>query len=333
MLGIVDRLVLAAANLGAGLAHPWLALSFAWRRKRWPCFATPAGLSELVQWRKVFDRNPLFPILSDKLRLKAWVRERAPQARVAEIVWSGTRAVDLPDHFLVPGFVIKANHGTSTNHFPHREPLPRAQLEPRLDAWLRSRYDTELQWAYGRIPPRLLVERLIGDGRPLWEVTFRCADGVAATAFIALEQKTPGERKAYFTGAGERLPDETGLSPDKRLPPDFRVGPQFFRARALAEQLSRGLDFVRVDLILDGDDIYVCEMTLYPSSGFGDEDRTFTADRIERAWLGAIERSWFLSSPQPWPLSVYATAFRRWVAARQQARIQQDPRPTAKVVS
>ncbi|MBK8082554.1 MAG: hypothetical protein IPK28_01295 [Devosia sp.] len=325
MLGILDRLVLAAANLGAGLAHPWLALSFAWRRRRWPCFATPSGLSELVQWRKVFDRNPLFPVLSDKLRLKTWVHERAPEARVAEIVWSGTRAADLPDRFLVPGYVIKANHGTSANYFPHRETLPRAGLESRLEGWLRSRYDAELQWAYGRIPPRLMVERLIGDGRPLWEMTFRCADGVAATAFVVLGQKTQHERKAYFTGSGDRLPDEVGLPPAQCLPPDYRTGPEFGRARALAEKLSRGFDFVRVDLILDGDDIYVCEMTFYPSSGFGDEDRTFTAERIERAWLGAIARSWFLSSPQPWPLSLYAAAFRRWAAARLQSRVRAIP--------
>lgn len=318
LIDLADAMILAVANLAVWIIHPWLSLSFAWRRRRLPAFATPRGVSELVQWRKIFDRNPLFPILVDKLRVKDWARSKANGVETAPIVWSGTTAADIPEALLVPGYVIKTNHGTGTNYFPHRGPRPRDELNRQFDAWLARRFDHELQWAYGQVPPRIIVEQLIGGGAPIWEMTFRCSDGKAATAFVAIDQKTGRERQAYFTGAGERLPDALGRPPDRSLPPDFRLGPDFARARELAELLSRGLDFVRVDLMVDGEHVYLCEMTIYPGSGFSDEIRTNTADRIERGWIEAIGKSWFLSTPQPWPLSLYAGAFRRWAEARGQ---------------
>lgn len=117
-LTLADRLILFAANLFVWLRHPWLSLSFWYRRRRAPLLATPRGVSELVQWRKIFDRNPMFPVLADKLKVKEWARQQLSELRAAEVLWTGTRAAGLPDEFLRPDVVIKTNHGTSTNYFP-----------------------------------------------------------------------------------------------------------------------------------------------------------------------------------------------------------------------
>ena len=315
-MSILDRITLACANLSVWLRHPALSAAFWWRRKRPPLLATPCGVSELVQWRKIFDRNPLFPILADKLAVKDWATAKLPGLRTAEVLWSGTRAADLPDELIRDDVVVKTNHGTRTNWFPAREKLSRPEWVSRLDGWLAQRFDTELQWAYGKVRPRLMVERLVGGGAPLWEMTFRCSDGHAATAFVAVEQKTGAERSAYFTGAGERLAPKRGTPEAAQLPAEFVLPAIFFAAREVAIQLSRGLDFVRVDLMVQDGTVYLCEMTLYPGSGFSDELATHTAGRIERAWVAALGQSWFLATPQPWPLSLYAGALRRWAAAR-----------------
>jgi len=316
-LSLTDRLVLGVANLWVWLRHPALSLSFWWRRRRPPLLATPRGHSELVQWRKIFDRNPLFPVLVDKLRVKDWACVRLPGLRTADVLWVGTRPADLPAELLRPDVVIKTNHGTGTNYFPGRQSLARPELESLLESWLGRRFDRELQWAYGRVQPKLMVERLVGGGAPLWEMTFRCSDGKVATAFVAIEQKTPRERQAYFTGDGERLRPNRDLDPERLLPADYELPEIFWRAREVAEVLSRGLDFVRIDLMVHDGEIYICEMTFYPDSGFGDELATHTAPYIERGWIDALERSWFLSTPQPWPASRYAAALRHWRLVRQ----------------
>jgi len=312
-----DRLVLFAANLFVWLRHPWLSLSFWYRRRRPPLFATPRGISELVQWRKIFDRNPLYPVLADKLRVKDWARAQLPGLQAAQVLWTGTRAADLPAELLRPDVVIKTNHGTRTNYFPGRRSLPRPELDALLDGWLQRRFDTELQWAYGLVPPTLMVERLVGDGAPLTEMTFRCAGGKLATAFVAIEQKTPRERNAYFTADGTRLPPKRGTAPEKLLPPDYVLPEIFWRARDVAETLSRDFDFVRVDLMVHDDEIYICEMTIYPGSGFSDEKSTHTAPFIERGWIDAMEKAWFFTAPPPWPARLYIAALRRWRLVRQ----------------
>ena len=327
-LSFTDRVVLSAANLFAWLRHPHLSLAFLWRRRRRPTFATPAGISELVQWRKIFDRNPLFPVVVDKLRVKDWARERVPGIATADVVWSGTAARDIPTEFLEPGYVAKTNHASSTNYFPHRKPLPRAEVDAKLDGWLARRADNEAQWAYGQVPPRLMVERMVGEGSPLQEMTFRCCDGRASTASVYLAQKTPAEKRACFTPEGVRYPYETGMSPTRRLPDDYRVGPEFFEARALAERLSQGIDFVRVDFMYHAGTIYLCELTLYPDSGFGDEWRTHTAEVIYRDWLETLDRSWFFSAARSWPAKLYASSMRRWIKQRRadlDALAQQPP--------
>jgi hypothetical protein len=315
-LSLADRLVLAAANLFVWLRHPWLSLSFWYRRRRAPLLATPRGVSELVQWRKIFDRNPLYPELADKLSVKDWARAQIPGLEAAEVLWTGTRAADLPAELLRPDVVIKTNHGTGTNYFPGRRNLPRPELNALLDGWLHRRYDTELQWAYGLVPPTLMVERLVGGGAPLTEMTYRCTGGRVATAFVATEQKTPNERNAYFTGDGTRLPPKHGSKAEKLLPPDYVLPESFWRAHAVAERLSRDFDFVRVDLMVEGEQIYICEMTIYPGSGFSDEKATNTAPFIERGWIDAWEKAWFLSTPQPWPARLYAAALKRWRLVR-----------------
>lgn len=315
-LTLADRAVLAMANLWVWCRHPYLSAAFWWRRRRPPLFATPRGVSELVQWRKIFDRNPLFPVLADKLAVKSWAHAKLPGLRTAEVLWTGTRAADLPNELIRDDVVIKTNHGTRTNWFPGREKLARADADARLDGWLARRFDRELQWAYGKISPRLMVERLVGDGKPLWELTFRCCDGRPATAFVAVGQRTSGERSAYFTGDGVRLPPKSGLSDSEQLPADFALPPVFWDAREIACRLSAGLDYVRVDLMVHEGEVYLCEMTLYPGSGFSDEHRTHTAGRIERAWVSALGKSWFLNQLHRWPVSIYAAALRRWAAER-----------------
>ena len=38
----------------------------------------PKTFSEKLQWRKVYDRNPLFPVLLDKVRMPEWARSVLP---------------------------------------------------------------------------------------------------------------------------------------------------------------------------------------------------------------------------------------------------------------
>ncbi|RVD68459.1 MAG: hypothetical protein E5V62_13845 [Mesorhizobium sp.] len=77
------RLVLAAARLLLTLRHPALVFRFIRKLGHLPNPAAPRSHHELMLWRKIVDRDPLFVTLTDKLAAKDYIRRiclEMPQA-------------------------------------------------------------------------------------------------------------------------------------------------------------------------------------------------------------------------------------------------------------
>ena len=43
-----------------------------------PNLSDPRTFNEKLQWRKLYDHNPLFPVLMDKVRMPDWARRKLP---------------------------------------------------------------------------------------------------------------------------------------------------------------------------------------------------------------------------------------------------------------
>jgi len=77
-----------------------------------PNYVVPQSWSEKMQWRKAFDRNPLFCIFCDKTKVRDYVQAHTPELLFPRFLWVGKDAHSLPFHkFKVP-YVIKPNHGS-----------------------------------------------------------------------------------------------------------------------------------------------------------------------------------------------------------------------------
>jgi len=298
-----NRLVFAIVNLCIYLGYPRFTLRYIRQLKRLPNFAAPGCQSELMQWRKLFDRNPLFPLFADKLRSKEWVRKRCPTLAIPETVWVGQRFEDIPQDLIVPGYVIKTNHSCDQNYFPHRETLDRKTINNRFCRWLQGSLADKGEWAYGPIERKIFVERLLPG--PIVDLSFRSHNGNISLVTIATGFKTPEQKYSFYKPDGIRL--ETDL--EQALPSDFPLPPVFNEALAHAKTLGLGIDYVRVDFIWGGDRLHFSELTLYPAAGYGPENAI--SDDIFQCWLRAIPHCWFLNAQHSWPLSIYAGAFSR----------------------
>ena len=310
-----DRLIFAVVQCLAVIRHPRMTQSFWKRRRRFPDFARPTDHGEMVQWRKLFDHNPQFTVFCDKLACKRWVRTNFPDVPLVEPVWTGERPDDLPAAFVAPGYIIKASHGCRANYFPDRQSLGRPELNRLLSRWLGRSYDRQGQWGYRNVPRRLLVEPRIGGDGPLWEYSVRGHDGAVSGIWVVRDQHRPTEQGTDFTADGKRLPPKSN-GKLKPLPADFVPPPSFYRARDIASRISRGFDHIRVDFFVDGDQLYLGEITVYPGSGYGTEWQSPEKARLhELAWFRALHLSWFYRMPHRWPMSLYQDAFRRFVDA------------------
>lgn len=159
-----NRLVLSVARLWLTARHPVLVARFAVELGYLPNPAAPVRYNELVLWRKIVDRNPLFVTLTDKLAAKVYIRDACPGIAMPETLWCGRDAANIPPGLLTSAAVIKANHGCAMNIFVSEGGPDRAAIVRKARRWQRERYGRRHgEWAYRPIVP----------GKPI-----RCPGGI-----------------------------------------------------------------------------------------------------------------------------------------------------------
>jgi len=313
-----DRLLFGVTNAWFYLTRPLFVMRCHRHLGYWPNLAMPMRFAELMQWRKLVDRNPRFVTFADKLATKDWIAARLPELAIAETSWVGERPEDIPDALLAAGYIAKTNNASGQNYLPHHKPMPRPEMNRLFHRWLRASaarrwfawLDSSQEWAYRPVPPRIFVERQVGAGQTFVDIAVRVMGGVPILTSCALGSKTSERTLGYF------WPDGTPLegADINTLPSDFTLPAGFAKAVKYAAQLGQGADYLRIDFLAAGDELYAGEITCYPASGFGTDD--WYMQIMYRRWLETLPLSWALSTRHAWPRRLYIGAFRRWLDRR-----------------
>ena len=233
---------------------------------------SPITFNEKLQWLKLHDRNPLYNTLVDKYRVKPWVAERIGSEYVTETyaVWESVNDVDISG---LPGrFVLKTNHDCGgVVVCSDRRKFDLEAAKKKLAKHLRTNYYWGgREWPYEDVKPLVFAEEYIepeDPGEGLVDYKFFCFGG-KADCVMACVGRASGKPRFYFLDRGweVRRYNASSLS----LPEGFSL-PRPDGADGMfeiAERLSEGIPFVRVDLYDAGGRVLFGEMTLYPQSGF-----------------------------------------------------------------
>ncbi|NOZ32773.1 MAG: hypothetical protein GXP01_06805 [Alphaproteobacteria bacterium] len=314
-------MIFPATNFFAFIRHPLLTLRFRRKVGYWPNVATPGKLNELIHWRKIFNHDPMLTRYVDKLDAKTIVQERCPELNIPPTLWRGTDARQLPEKFNAPGFVIKTNHGSSSNYFPHRELLPHDKVVRYFEKRLSRTFGVGAgEWAYRNVRPELFVEPLIEpaeSGSPLMELSVWVVAGKAVRGCVYIHNKTPA-RQYRFVNLDGSTAAYLPANAKSTLPENIDVPNSYPEAVRRAEQIAGQQDYLRVDYLCSGDDLYFSEITVYPAAGFGKPDpKRDINDTVP--WLKALDSTWFLTTRQSFPVSVYQRALRQKLAAGDRA--------------
>jgi hypothetical protein len=213
---------------------------------------------------------------------------------MSDIIWIGASPEQIPDALLEPGVVIKTNNGSWRNIFINDTPVNRAQINQRVTEWLTQPYGIpEGEWNYRNIPPYVFVERLVcASGDPQFvEISCHVLMGKCVLATVEKDVKQKNERIAVYDAKANRLP----MNAKNELPDNFSVPATFEKAISLAESIARDFDYIRVDFMSVGTQLYFCECTVMPMAGFSEIG--LEADgRINAAW--DLRNSWFMRRPE-----------------------------------
>lgn len=268
-------------------------LAYLWRHGRAPDLARPTRFTELVQVRKLIDRNPLFPILTDKIAVKRIVADRLGVGWVTPTLWQGT-TLPAQARWDVP-FVVKARHGCNQNAFVVSGTEDWDAIRARAARWMQAPYGIWLdEWAYGDIPRGLLIEPFVAVP-PAMPVDYKLYVFGGRVEFIQVHLDR-GVRHRWIVL--DRDWRRVSSASDDADPPRPETLAEMIEA---AETLADDLDFVRVDLYDVAGRPRFGEMTFYPGSGLDPFDPPALDVAIGAKWLAVTaDQSWRDISSSTW---------------------------------
>lgn len=275
--------------------------AFAENMGRPPDLDAPQTFNEKIQWRKLYDRRPVWVALVDKLRVRDWVRERIGDRFLIPLLHVTDSPADLPFDRLDSPYILKPTHKSQVV-FPVRDPDAlgtdrRRRIVELLHWHLHEPYAVRfVEWPYWEVEPKILVEQLLLDdnGKLPRDYKIHCFDGEPAFVQVHAGRFTEEHTRSTYDTEWNKIELATDAYPDG---PELDPPPALELLLEVAAALSEGLDYVRVDLYDVHGQIFFGEMTPYQASGL----TRFSPEGWDRRW----GRLWTL--PEPFGRDLSAT--------------------------
>jgi hypothetical protein len=238
---------------------------------RFPELKNPVTLNEKLLKLKLEDygTNELVRQCADKYRVRDYVKNCGLENCLNKLWEVYDRPEDIDWESLPESFAMKWNFGCGYNVIcRNKEELDIREAEQKLRKWGREpfwAYFSELQ--YRGVPKKIIVEEYIGgkEGTSPEDYKFYCFHGSAYCVMLCVGREE-GWPKFYFFDREFRL---------MRINRDSAQAPEGFslpkpegieEAFGIADRLSRGFPFVRVDLYLTERGARFGEMTFTPAA-------------------------------------------------------------------
>ena len=251
----------------------YLKMMFKARVKRELDLENPVRLSDKLQWLKIYDRNPEYSKMVDKYEIKKIVADKIGAEHVVPAlnVWDKAEDIDitnLPDQFVLKcthdsgGFVIckdKANFDLDA---------AKEKLGGRLK---RNYFYGDREWPYKNVKPRIIAEPFIDTlGKPdSVEYKLTCYHGKVVFTTICTgiaHDELKNRKNDHYDRDWKPMPWYTFYEPSGEV---LAKKPEYIDEMIeMAEKLSEGIPYLRVDFYRHEGRIYFGEVTFYTWGGF-----------------------------------------------------------------
>jgi hypothetical protein len=193
--------------------------------------------------------NAVYTKLADKYLVREYVRDKIGEDYLIRLIWLPQKCI------------IKPNHSSGKNIIINGK-ADRKKIIDSCQAWLAQNfYWFAQEYHYSSIFPRLLIEEFLEDGELAGALDYRiwCFDGVPA--IIHVDNYTHSI-DPFFDTSWNRL----DLSHRQNiLEYDVKRPNNLDEMLTVASKLSKGFDFVRVDLYNINGRPFFGELTFTPS--------------------------------------------------------------------
>jgi len=230
----------------------------------------PLTHNQKITFKKIFDRDPLIPLTSDKYRVREYVKEilgnELSDQILIPIYQISKTGQDIPFESMDFEFFMKANHYSGGNMLVKPGTDPEV-LRSTCNFWINSSFGQALhEWAYKDIPRRIICEKVLRDqdGKIPNDYKFYCFGGKPEMIMI-VSDRFETEHRVFIDAEKNILPGGQMCGKEMLLPvPEI---PNYEKMVSIAEKLSKPFTHARIDLYSFGSEIYFGEITHYPGSG------------------------------------------------------------------
>ena len=229
----------------------------------------PGSFTERIQWLKLYDHNPLYHILADKIAVKEYVASKIGWEHIIRTIGVWDRFDEIDFNALPERFVLKCNHNSGNNVIVRdRKTLDTGTAGRLIGKSLAcDYYKLYREWAYKGIARKVFAEEYLDAGnKDLIDYKFFCFNGVPKFINVSRFPHSDAIEISLLTPDWELTPyqraeyRQLSISPEK----PGKLGEMLDIARTLSE----GIPFVRVDLYEVDGTVYFGELTFYPTGGF-----------------------------------------------------------------
>lgn len=231
----------------------------------------PETFSEKLQWLKLYDRNPLYTIMADKVEAKKYVAACIGEEYIIPTLGVWDKADEINFDILPEQFVLKCNHNSGLGMYicRNRSELDRAAAIKGLKEGMRQDYYAAFrEWPYKDIKRKILAETYItpDDGRELIDYKLMCFNGRVKCSFVCSGRfSAEGLQATYYDRDWKTMPFKA-REPRSKYPIEKPVN--YEEMIGLAERLSKDIPFVRVDFYEVKGKTYFGEMTFFTEAGY-----------------------------------------------------------------
>lgn len=229
----------------------------------------PKSFNEKLQWLKLHDHNPKYTQLVDKYEVKKYVAGKVGEDYVIPTLGIYNSFDDIHFDKLPDQFVLKCTHDSgSIIRCKDKDGFDQIAAKDFLDNRLKFDYFLAgREWPYKNVNRRIIAEKYLEnvDGQDIVDYKFLCADGVVKYIFTCANRNTKtGLRVNFYERDWTSLPFERHYPKRKE---EIEKPDRLSDMIELAEKLSNGLKFVRVDLFIIDGHVYFSELTFFPGGG------------------------------------------------------------------
>lgn len=227
----------------------------------------PEKFNEKLQWLKLNDRKKVYSNYVDKNAVKKLVSEIIGEKYIVKTLKVYDNVKEIEWSSLPNKFVLKCTHGSGCNIIcKDISALDRKKANISLEKWMGYNfYWYAREWPYKNVVPKIILEEFIEEN--IIDYKFYCFNGEPKFLYVSQGIGIEG-RTTYMSFYDLNWKQcEFYRGDHEELKVNVEKPSKFSEMVSIAEKLSKGLKFSRIDLFYVKNQIYFSEITLTPGAG------------------------------------------------------------------